>query len=468
MTRKTSLAANLDWPTILLYILLVAAGWTCIYATGHEEQHARLLDLSREHGKQLAWILAAFLLAFLTLLFDAKFFAAFSIPVYAAAILLLLAVLLVGKEVNASRSWIEIGALRVQPSEFSKFATALALASVASRHNFKVMRLPNLLLLGLLLLLPATLIKLQNDTGSAIVYSAFILVLFREGLHGAILLLCFMAILLFVLSIVYPPLTVAAIIIAATLLLACYYRQPRAALHYLLALLLLFLPLAILLPDAPPDRLLLLAHAACTLAALLLIYLRRVKRVAILLLLSWTCIAYTVSVDRIFQSLLPHQQDRINILLGVEQETRKTGYHVMQSKIAIGSGGLAGKGFLKGTQIKYNFVPAKSTDFIFCAVGEEWGFIGSAAVILLFMTLILRLIYLAERQRSHFSRVYGYCVACILFFHVAVNIGMTIGLVPVIGIPLPFFSYGGSSLWAFTILIFIFLRLDANRLQVFK
>jgi rod shape determining protein RodA len=468
MSRRTSLVANLDWLSIFLYILLVGAGWACIYSTGHEEGQEKIFNFSREHGKQLAWILAAFLLSFLILLVDAKFFMAFSFLIYACALLLLVGVLLFGKEVNASRSWIEIGIFRVQPSEFAKFATALALSSIVSRHNFKVTRFTNLLLVALLIAFPAGLIKLQNDTGSAIIYSAFLLALFREGLHGSILFLCFTAVVLFILSIISAPFTVACIIIGVTLLFACYYRHPREAFYYLGAIVVGFFLLDLLLPDVGRDKLLLAVHAACSLIALLFILVKRFKRLAILLLISWLCVGYTISVDRIFDSLLPHQRDRINILLGVETETRKTGYHVMQSKIAIGSGGLTGKGFLKGTQIKYNFVPAKSTDFIFCAVGEEWGFVGSTVILLLFMTLILRLIYLAERQRSHFSRVYGYCVASILFFHVAVNIGMTIGLVPVIGIPLPFFSYGGSSLWAFSILIFIFLRLDASRMQAFR
>jgi rod shape determining protein RodA len=470
--RRDSTIANLDWFTIFLYIVLVFMGWGCIYSTVYDGEQASILDFSREYGRQLIWVMAAFVLAFLILLVDSKFFTAFSFVIYGITLLMLVGVLFFGREVYGSRSWFEIGPVRVQPSEFAKFATNLALASLMSRHNFKVMRFTNLLLIGLLLLLPAGLIKLQNDTGSAIVYGAFILVLFREGLHGSILFLCFTAVLLFVLSIVVEPFTVSCVIIVATLLAASYYQGVKDALRGLLAITLLFLALYLVNAGlgAPfaTDQVLLVSYLACSVAALFFIFRKRLKRLAVLLLISWACVGYTVSVDRIFDSLLPHQQNRINILLGVTEDERKNGYNVMQSKIAIGSGGLLGKGFLQGTQIKYNFVPAKSTDFIFCAVGEEWGFAGSTLVILLFMTFILRVIYLAERQRSHFSRVYGYGVASLLFFHVAVNIGMTIGLVPVIGIPLPFFSYGGSSLWAFTILVFIFLRLDANRLQVFR
>jgi rod shape determining protein RodA len=472
MTRRNSTAANLDWPTILLYLILVLAGWMSIRATGQDTDQGALLDFTREHGKQLLWIAAAFIIALLVLLVDSKFFTAFSLLIYGVAILLLVGVLILGTPVNGSRSWFEIGTIRLQPSEFAKFATALALASLVSRHNFRISRLASALLAIAIILLPAALVKLQNDTGSAIVYGAFILVLYREGLHPSILVLCFLAIALFILSIVAAPFTVACAIIITTFIAACYYRGPREALRGLLlttaCYLLLYLINTLLDNPFGNDKLLLAAYLACTIVGLVIIIRDRLKRLAILLLLSWTCVGYTVSVDRIFDTLLPHQQSRINILLGIEDDARKKGYNVIQSKIAIGSGGLTGKGYLKGTQIKYNFVPAKSTDFIFCAIGEEWGFLGCALVIILLAALVLRVIRLAERQRSHFSRVYGYGVASILLFHVLVNIGMTIGLVPVIGIPLPFFSYGGSSLWAFTILLFIFLRLDANRLQVFR
>jgi rod shape determining protein RodA len=472
MSRRNSIAANLDWLSILLYLLLVFMGWMSIYATGYDGEQGGLFDFSREYGKQLFWIMAAFVVAFLILLVDSKFFTAFSFVIYGMALLLLVGVLIFGTPVNGSRSWFEIGRIRLQPSEFAKFATNLALASVMSRHNFKVMRFTNLLLIGLILILPAGLIRLQNDTGSAIVYGAFILVLFREGLHGSILLLCFMAVALFILSIVSSPFTVACLIIGATLIATCYYQNVRDALRGLMVITACFLLLygmnLVLNEPFDNDKILLTSYLICTIATLFIIIRKRLKRLAVLLSLSWLCVGYTISVDRIFDSLQPHHQSRINILLGIEEDIQKKGYNVMQSKIAIGSGGLTGKGYLQGTQIKYNFVPAKSTDFIFCAVGEEFGFLGSTVVILIFLVFILRMIYLAERQRSHFSRIYGYGVASILFFHVAVNIGMTIGLVPVIGIPLPFFSYGGSSLWAFTILVFIFLRLDANRLQVFR
>ena len=473
MNRQTNLIANIDWISILLYILLVFMGWINIYAAVYDENHNSIFDFSQQYGKQLIWIGASFLLAFLVLLTDSKFFTAFSFIIYGITICLLLCVLIFGKEVHGARSWFEIQGIRIQPAEFAKFATNLALANVMSRHNFKVMKISNLLLIGIILFIPAALIILQNDTGSALVYSSFILVLFREGLHGSILLLCFVAVALFVLSILYSPFTVLVIILIGTLAAYYYYRHNLRELIKIIGILTLLFFLFFLVNWAIQGNLsdyylLLLSYLICNLAGLIYIYQKKIKHIALLIFVSWLCIGATVSVDYMFEKLQPHQRDRINNLLGITMDKKGTGYNVYQSKIAIGSGGFGGKGFLQGTQTKFNFVPEQSTDFIFCTVGEEWGFVGSALVILLLMTFILRIIYLAERQRSNFSRIYGYGVASILFFHMAVNIGMTIGMAPVIGIPLPFFSYGGSSLWAFTILIFIFLRLDSNRLQVFR
>jgi rod shape determining protein RodA len=335
------------------------------------------------------------------------------------------------------------------------------------------MRFSSLALIGLLLAIPAGLIVLQNDTGSALVYSSFILVMYREGLHGSLLLLCFIAIAIFIFTLIYPPIVVLSLIIAGTLIAFLYYRQNKQEFYriiiFLVSCFLFLLFLKWLFEfNIGNERLLLYAYLSTGLIGIYFIYKRKMKHILLVLLASWVCIGATVGVDYAFEKLQPHQKDRINNLLGIETDLTGAGYNVNQSKIAIGSGGLLGKGFLQGTQTKFNFVPEQSTDFIFCTVGEEWGFVGSAILIGLLMAFILRIIYLAERQRSDFSRIYGYGVASILFFHVAINIGMTIGMAPVIGIPLPFFSYGGSSLWAFTILIFIFLRLDANRLQVFS
>ena len=421
----------------------------------------------------MIWIGAAFVLAFLVLLTDSKFFTTFSMVIYGIMIFLLIAVLFFGTETKGARSWFEVGDFRIQPAEFAKFATNLAIAYVMSRHNFKVMRFSSLLTIGLILALPSGLIILQNDTGSALVYSSFILVLFREGLHGSILLLCFVAAAIFIMALLYTPFTVLLVIIGGTLIAFYYYRHDIRELFQIILFIgcgfglfvLIKWMFNLLISDY---YMLLTVYVITSITAIYPIYKRKMKNMITLLLISWLCVGAAPSVNYAFDHLQPHQQDRINELLGIRVDPKGTGYNVTQSKIAIGSGGLLGKGFLQGTQTKLNFVPEQSTDFIFCTVGEEWGFVGSTFIIVLLAVFILRIIKLAERQRSSFSRIYGYGVASILFFHVAVNIGMTIGMAPVIGIPLPFFSYGGSSLWSFTILIFIFLRLDANRLQVFR
>ena len=472
-SRSNNLLANIDWVSILLYLLLVFIGWLNIYAAVYDENHSSIFDISQKYGKQLVWIGAAFVLAFLVLLTDSKFFTTFSMVIYGIMIFLLIAVLFLGTETKGARSWFEIGDFRIQPAEFAKFATNLAIAYVMSRHNFKVMRFSSLLTIGLILALPSGLIILQNDTGSALVYSSFILVLFREGLHGSILLLCFVAAAIFVMALLYSPFTVLLVIIGGSLIAFYYYRHDIRELFQIILFIGCGFGLFALIKwifnlSISDYYMLLIVYVITSITAIYPIYKRKMKNMIPLLLISWLCVGAAPSVNYVFDHLQSHQQDRINELLGIKVDPKGTGYNVTQSKIAIGSGGLLGKGFLQGTQTKLNFVPEQSTDFIFCTVGEEWGFMGSMIVVALLTAFILRIIKLAERQRSSFSRIYGYGVASILFFHVAVNIGMTIGMVPVIGIPLPFFSYGGSSLWSFTILIFIFLRLDANRLQVFR
>ena len=472
-SRSNNLLANIDWVSILLYLLLVLIGWLNIYAAVYNENHSSILDISQKYGKQLIWIGAAFALAFLVLLTDSKFFTTFSMVIYGIMIFLLIAVLFFGTETKGARSWFEVGDFRIQPAEFAKFATNLAIAYVMSRHNFKVMRFSSLLTIGLILALPAGLIILQNDTGSALVYSSFILVLFWEGLHGSILLLCFVAAAIFIMALLYTPFTVLLVIIGGTLIAFYYYRHDIRELFQIILFIGCGFGLFVLIKwmfnlSISDYYMLLIVYVITSITAIYPIYKRKMKNMITLLLISWLCVGAAPSVNYAFDHLQPHQQDRINELLGIKVDPKGTGYNVTQSKIAIGSGGLLGKGFLQGTQTKLNFVPEQSTDFIFCTVGEEWGFVGSTFVIVLLAVFILRIIKLAERQRSSFSRIYGYGVASILFFHVAVNFGLTIGMAPVIGIPLPFFSYGGSSLWSFTILIFIFLRLDANRLQVFR
>ena len=436
--RPHNLLTNIDWISILLYTILVLMGWLNIYAATYDESHSSILDFSQRYGKQLVWIAAAFGIGFIILLTDSKFFTAFSMIIYGGMILLLVLVLIVGEESKGARSWFELGSVRVQPAEFAKFATCLAVAHVMSRHNFQVMRFSNLLLLGFLLAFPAGLIILQNDTGSALVYSSFILVFYREGMHGSILLLCFVATALFVISILYAPFVVLATILCGALVAHYYYRHDLRETLFIALLLTALFFLGYLLRwlfhwDITNFHLLLGAYVLISVASLYPVYKRKLNRMVLLLLVSWACVGISASVDVMFDKLQPHQQARINELLGVIEDSKGVGYNVTQSKIAIGSGGLTGKGFLQGTQTKYNFVPEQSTDFIFCTVGEEWGFVGSTIVILLFLAFILRIVKLAERQRSTFSRVYGYGVASILFFHVAVNIGMTIGMMPVIG-----------------------------------
>ena len=438
-SRSNNLLANIDWVSILLYLLLVLIGWLNIYAAVYDENHSSIFDISQKYGKQLIWIGAAFVLAFLVLLTDSKFFTTFSMVIYGIMIFLLIAVLFFGTETKGARSWFEVGDFRIQPAEFAKFATNLAIAYVMSRHNFKVMRFSSLLTIGLILALPSGLIILQNDTGSALVYSSFILVLFREGLHGSILLLCFVAAAIFIMALLYSPFTVLLVIIGGTLIAFYYYRHDIRELFQIILFIgcgfglfvLIKWMFNLLISDY---YMLLTVYVITSITAIYPIYKRKMKNMITLLLISWLCVGAAPSVNYAFDHLQPHQQDRINELLGIRVDPKGTGYNVTQSKIAIGSGGLLGKGFLQGTQTKLNFVPEQSTDFIFCTVGEEWGFVGSTFIIVLLAVFILRIIKLAERQRSSFSRIYGYGVASILFFHVAVNIGMTIGMAPVIGI----------------------------------
>jgi rod shape determining protein RodA len=411
---------NIDWVLVMLYLVMVTMGWFNIYAAVYNEEYKSIFDTTQSYGMQLVWIVTSLFIAFVILVIDGEFFPRFAWPVYGAFVLLLVAVIFVGAEVKGSKSWIGVGAFRVQPAEFAKFATNLALAKYLSNINIKIEKLSTKLIASALFAVPALIIILQNETGSALVYAAFVLVLFREGLSGNILIFGVAMAILFVLALLVDE-TVLSIILAG-------------------------------------------------LAAASFIFVRfKMRNIMITGGILVASLAFVHSVDYAFVNILePHQKKRINVLLGKEVDPKGAGYNVNQSMIAIGSGGLLGKGYLKGTQTKYNYVPEQSTDFIFCTVGEEWGFLGSVIVLGLFVILLLRIIYLAERQRSTFSRIYGYGLASIIFLHLAINIGMTIGLAPVVGIPLPFFSYGGSSLWSFTILTFIFVRLDAYRFQILR
>jgi len=469
--NRNNVWANIDWITVSIYLAMMFIGWINIYAAVYNEEHKSIFDFSQVYGKQLIWIFAAIFIAILMINTDSKFFVTFSFPIYLIFMLILLSVLVIGSEVKGARSWIQIGNFSLQPSEFMKMATSLAIARYISSYNFKMHNFKSLLVLAGIIFLPVALIFLQNDTGSAIVFGVFLLVLYREGLNGIVLFFTFLIALVFILTMVVDAYITIWILTLVSFLV--YYLLHRKAKRTLIAMgifsaIYMIFWLINYLLQATIDPLFFILTAAMISAGLFYIYslVLRKKNLVILIGIYLGSIFFSVSVDYVFENIMEqHQRDRINELLGIQSDLLGAGYNVNQSKIAIGSGGFFGKGFLQGTQTKFDFVPEQSTDFIFCTVGEEWGFLGTTMVIGLFMGLLLRIIYLAERNRSKFSRVYGYCVATILFFHFAVNIGMTIGLAPVIGIPLPFFSYGGSSLWSFTLLLFVFVRLDASRFE---
>lgn len=471
MAKRNSLWANIDWVTVFIYLVLVFLGWINIYAAVYDAEHHSIFDVSQRYGKQMIWIGAALLIAFILLLLEINFYVFFAWFFYGSVIFLLILVLFFGTEVNYSKSWLTIGGFAIQPAEFGKFATALALAKYMSTFGFKLKQFKSLLVIGVIIFLPVLLILLQNDMGSALVYFSFILVLYREGLSGVVLFFITLIALLFIFSLVLPEVTFFVLLTAITLIVFLVMNPGMK--HFLKVVLFFAVALTLfagveyfiragLKPEHILAGMLLLGGVAAFIYSLR----KKLRSYAMIALVFIGALLFSVTVDYTFDNMLSnYQQARINELLGIESDPLGVGYNVNQSKIAIGSGGVWGKGFLNGTQTKFNFVPEQSTDFIFCTVGEEWGFAGTFVVVLLFVLLFVRLVLLAERQRSGFSRIYGYSAAVVLFFHFAVNIGMTIGLMPVIGIPLPFFSYGGSSLWSFTILLFIFLRLDASRLD---
>lgn len=420
--NRVNVYKNIDWTLIIMYLVLVLLGWTNIYAASIDFRNPEVLNFSANYGKQIIWIVTAVFMVVLLLAIDARFYESFAFLIYGFFILLLIVVLLFGKEVAGSKSWFEIGFIRIQPAEFAKFATLLALARYLGSFETNFSKLSVKIIAFAIFLFPMALVLLQNDTGSALIFFAFIIVLFRMGLSGKIVFIGFLSAVLFILTLIIDKFLLISILSGIAIFLIIYIYKKFKNNRTDIAVVVAFLVLTISL---------------------------------------------VLSVDYVFENVLEdHQRKRINVFLGIEHDPHGAGYNVLQAKIAIGSGGLAGKGFLQGTQTKYDFVPEQSTDFIFCTVGEEWGFLGTTAVVILFAFFLIRIIKTAERQRSDFSRIYGYGVASILLFHFVVNIGMTIGLAPVIGIPLPFFSYGGSSLWAFTILLFIFIKLDSNRMDI--
>lgn len=471
MRRNNSVAGKLDWTTVFIYLFLVFFGWLNIYAAVYNEEHASIFDLSQRYGMQLLWIAAGFTIAFIIMLLDLRLFYAFSEIFYGFTMLLLLLVLIAGKEVNGQRAWFEIGGFRLQPAEFAKVATVLLLARVMSTHNFVLNSFMGYVKVGAVLLPPAALIMLQPDTGSMLVYCALIILMYKEGMPGWVLSVTLTAAVLFIFSLLFDKLYIVIALAVFAFLLAGYaYRRTNIAVLLLLLVSGLsagaYYGLDMLGHHVELYYTITISTIFVSIIMLIVGFAKRIKRFWMVVIILIGSIGVNYSVDFVFHKVLAiHQQKRINDLLGIESDPLGWGYNVNQSKIAIGSGGLIGKGFLQGTQTKYNFVPEQSTDFIFCTIGEEWGFVGSLVIVGLFSLLLFRIMLIADRQREPFARIFGYGVLSIFFFHFAINISMTIGLAPVIGIPLPFISYGGSSLWSFTMLLFILLKFDSSRFE---
>lgn len=471
---------RIDWWTVLLYLIFVVAGWLNIYAASFDLENAiGLFDLSGRAGMQLVWIGSSLVIAFAIMKIEPQFFDSFSVLFYVLGITLLLITLVVAPDIKGSRSWLVIGPIRLQPAEFMKFIVALAIAKVFSRHEFKLMELRNLALVAAIILLPTIIVIFQSETGTALVYLSLFIVLYREGLPGGFIFTGLAMIVYFVVGLKFSEeeigvfsrgevYTIIIIIVFTAGMVWSYVKRKRviqiilgiASFIFLASFLLSYT--GILNVDYGISAILSLALITLYLLFLSLRYWKRIY--LMMAVFAVGSFVFLESVEYVFDNVLQHhQRQRIKVTLGMEEDLLGAGYHIGQSKIAIGSGAFRGKGYLNGTQTKLKYVPEQDTDFIFCTIGEEQGFIGASAVLILFLIFILRLIFLSERQKTVFGRVYGYGVVSIFVFHLIVNIGMVLGLTPVIGIPLPFFSYGGSSLWGFTILLFIFLRIDKSR-----
>ena len=476
--RNPGVLCSLDWWTILIYIALLSFGWISVCGASYSYGETDIFSLATRSGMQIVWIATSIMLGFVIVMLDDRFYDTFAYIIYALLLLLLFATIFNPHSIKGSRSWLVLGPLRLQPAEFAKFATALALAKFMSAYGYSINQWKHFAATLLIILLPMVCIVLQRETGSALVYLAFFLMFYREGMPGSILFTGVAMVVYFVVGIRYAevymgssPTSVGKFLVMLLIQLfsvgmVWVYCNKRVAWRMLLyggAVMLAALLVFFFLPYN-------MVYVQLALTLVMIGYLlveglgSRLRNYFYIVLFTIGSAAFFYGADFIMQNVMePHQRSRINVLLGLDEDLRGAGYNVHQSEIAIGSGGLEGKGFLNGTQTKLKFVPEQDTDFIFCTVGEEEGFLGSAGVLLLFLALILRLIYLAERQSFAFGRVYGYCVLSIFLFHVFINVGMVLGLTPVIGIPLPFFSYGGSSLWGFTLLLFIFLRIDAGR-----
>lgn len=478
--RQQSVLRSLDWWTIGIYIALLAFGWLSVCGASYTYGDTDIFSLGTRSGMQIVWIGTSVCLGFVLLMLDDRFYDTFAYIIYAALLLLLFATIFNPHEIKGSRSWLVMGPLRVQPAEFAKFATALAVAKLMSTYGFNMHRWKDMAAAFAVVVTPMLFIIAQKETGSALVYIAFFLMFYREGMTGSVLFTGVALVIYFVVGIRYEQallldtgtsagkFTVLLMVQIFTAVLVYVYCKNKNQALTILGYSLAATALAFMFAEfvIPFDIVWVqLAVSAALTGYLMYQWLsKRVSKYLYILLFAVGSIVFFYSADHVLNNIMePHQRTRINVLLGLDEDLAGAGYNVHQSEIAIGSGGLKGKGFLNGTQTKLKFVPEQDTDFIFCTVGEEEGFLGSAGVLLLFLALILRLIKMAERQPFKFGRVYGYCVMSIFLFHVFINVGMVLGLTPVIGIPLPFFSYGGSSLWGFTILLFIFLRIDAGR-----
>lgn len=482
MQRSTNIKYALDWTVVGIYLFLVIFGWLNIYGASYDFDQSSIFDFSNRAGKQFVWILTAIGLAGVILLLDSRLYNYFAYVFYGLVILLLIATIFLATDVKGSRSWLMFGPVSFQPAELAKTATALALARFMGSYNFQIKSWRELVPLGMFVLLPMALIVLQKETGSALVFMAFLLVFYREGMNGIVLLLGVLAVALFVLSIGFSEIPIQensgtlGMILAMGLILvvqfvyAFFIKKHKREAFWLLLGVVAVAGISYVLNIWFPvnyDYVAMGTAGASSIYWFVVFRLKHTKEYLAIVWITLGAILFSFSSDYLFDKVLePHQQKRIKVLLNMEEDLRGAGYNVNQSKIAIGSGGLFGKGYLNGTQTKLKYVPEQDTDFIFCTVGEEWGFVGSTIVLLIYLWLLLKIIRIAERQKNTFNRVYGYSVASIFFFHLMINIGMVIGLMPVIGIPLPFLSYGGSSLWSFTLMLFILLRLDAARKQM--
>ena len=474
--KKNAAIKNFEWPLFLLVLALIFIGWINIYAATYNPDYPGLMNFSSRAGKQFLWIIAGLVLLFTILIIDSKFFAFISYPLYGLSLVVLISVFVFGKEINGAKSWVDFGFLRIQPAEFTKIAVALVLAKYMGRHEFNTKNFKQLVTIAILIMAPVLLVLLQNDTGSALVFFAFMLVLYREGMQPIFIILIVSLIVLFFLVLVLPKTFVLLGIFLIFLLIYGFYERNKKNIPIVLvvsAVVFLawlgFFYFSYHTINGKWFLILLFSVVSAIVVFSVIAAIRRLFYFFPLLLILLIFTGFSFVVDYSYHNILElHQQKRISILLGLESDPKGAGYNVNQSKISIGSGGFTGKGFLQGTQTKYDFVPEQSTDFIFCTIGEEWGFLGSTFFITLFVLLLWRIVVIAERQRSRFSRVYAYGVLSILAFHFMLNIGMTIGIMPVIGIPLPFISYGGSSLWTFIILVALLLRFDMNRNEIIR